>query len=180
MQKKSITDYYKPAEDTLLIADYLKNQKGEFALDIGTGSGFLAQELSKNFKFVVATDIIFSALKKAHEVIENSICCNAADALNKTFDLIVCNLPYLPSSELSDPTVDGLQEGVEIPTIIIKSAAPKVRKNGKLVLLTSSLANYEKLITIIRSHGFNVKIATKKKLFFEELILLECIKISNE
>lgn len=176
MQKKSTNDYYVPAEDTLFISEYLQNEKGDFALDIGTGSGFLAQELSKNFKFVVATDISFSALKKAHETIENCICCNAADAINKMFDLIVCNLPYLPSNELSDPTVDGLHEGVEIPSVIIKSASSKIRKNGKLVLLTSSHANYQKLINITQSQGFDVRIAAKKKLFFEELILLECIK----
>jgi release factor glutamine methyltransferase len=179
LQKKSINDYYKPAEDTLFISDYLKNEKGEIALDIGTGSGFLAQVLSKNFKSVVATDIIFSALQKAHETVENCICCNAADAINKNFDLIVCNLPYLPSNELSDPAVDGLKEGVEIPSNIIKSASPKIKKNGKLVLLTSSLADHLQLIKIIESQGFDVRIAAKKKLFFEELILLECTKTSN-
>ncbi len=179
MQKKSVNDYYKPAEDTLFISEYLKNEKGELALDIGTGSGFLAQVLSKNFKLVIATDIIFSALKKANETVENCICCNAADAINKNFDLIVCNLPYLPSDELSDPTVDGLKEGVEIPSIIIKSASQKIRKGGKLVLLTSSFADYLQLIKIIKSQGFDVRIAGKKKLFFEELILLECIKTST-
>ena len=176
MQKKSINDYYKPAEDTLFVSDYLENEKGELALDIGTGSGFLAQVLSKNFRFVVATDVVFSALRKAHETIENCVCCNAADAINRNFDLIVCNLPYLPSDELSDPAVDGLQEGVEIPSVIIKSASQKIRKNGKLVLLTSSLADYLKLIKITESEGFDVRIAAKKKLFFEELILLECVK----
>ena len=179
MQKKSINDYYKPAEDTLFISDYLKNEKGTSALDIGTGSGFLAQVLSENFKLVMATDIDFSASKKAHEVIENCVCCNAADAVNKNFDLIVCNLPYLPSNELLDPTVDGLKEGVEIPYVIIKSASQRIRKGGKLVILTSSLANHTKLIEIIKSQGFDVRVAGKKKLFFEELILLECIKTNT-
>ncbi len=178
MQKKLLDSYYKPAEDTFFIADYLKTQKGKIALDIGTGSGFLAHLLSKNFDCVIATDIDILALRKAHEIIDNCICCNAADSLHTDFDLIVCNLPYLPSEKLSDISVDGLREGIEIPTIIIKSAYEKIKKNGKLIFLTSSLANYNLLFTEAESLGFTVKVIDKKRLFFEELILVECIKNS--
>ena len=178
MQKKSVNNYYKPAEDTLFLANYLENEKGKSALDIGTGSGFLAQVLSKNFGLVVATDINISALKKAREIVDNCICCNAADALNTNFDLIVCNLPYLPSEKLLDPAVDGLREGVEIPDMIIRSASEKTGKSGKMIFLTSSLANYSELIEMAESLGFNARIVGKKKLFFEELVLVEYTKYS--
>lgn len=177
MQKKSFDEYYKPAEDTLFLADNIQNEKGNTALDIGTGSGFLARVLSDNFEFVVATDINFHALKKAHEIVENCICCNAADALNCNFDLVVCNLPYLPSEEIEDLAVDGLAEGLGVTTNIIKSASNVIRQNGKLVYLTSSLANYQELVRRTESLGFSVKIIAKKNLFFEELILVECVKL---
>lgn len=177
MQKKSFDEYYKPAEDTLFLADGIQNEKGKTALDIGTGSGFLARILSDHFEFVVATDINFSALKKAREVVENCICCNSADALNCNFDLVVCNLPYLPSEEIADPAVDGLAEGLGVTTSIIKSASKAIRQNGKMVYLTSSLANYQELVRRTESLGFSVKIMAKKKLFFEELVLVECIKL---
>ena len=176
MQKESQNSYYIPAEDSIFIANYLENQQGKSALDIGTGSGILAKVLSKNFDLVVATDINIFALKKAHEIIPNCICCNAADALHTDFDLIVCNLPYLPSEELVDPTVDGLKEGIEIPSIIIKSTSTRIGKNGKMLFLTSSLANYDALIKLCESLGFETKIVAKKKLFYEELLLLECIR----
>jgi release factor glutamine methyltransferase len=176
LQKESQNSYYIPAEDSIFLADYLENQKGMTALDIGTGSGILAKVLSKNFDLVVATDINIFALKKAHEIIPNCICCNAADALHTNFDLIVCNLPYLPSEELVDPTVDGLKEGIEIPSIIIKSASTRIGKNGKMLFLTSSLANYDVLIKLCESLGFETKIVAKKKLFYEELLLLECMR----
>lgn len=178
MQKESVNNYYKPAEDTIFLANYLENEKGKSALDIGTGSGFLAQILSQNFGFVVATDINISALKKAHEIVDNCICCNAADAFHTNFDLIVCNLPYLPSEKLLDPAVDGLHEGVEIPHIIIRSAIKKIGTGGKMIFLTSSLANYNELIKIAGSLGLDAKIVGKKKLFFEELILVECTRFS--
>ncbi|CUR52422.1 conserved protein of unknown function [Nitrosotalea devaniterrae] len=165
-----------PAEDSFFLADYIENKKGSSALDIGTGSGIIAKTLSKNFSLVVATDISISALRQAHETIDNCICCNAADALYSSFDLIVCNLPYLPSDELLDPTVDGLHDGVDIPSMIIKSASNLIKKNGKLVFLTSSLANYDILIQLCKSLGFDANVAAKKKLFYEELIIVECTK----
>ena len=176
MQKESQNSYYIPAEDSIFLADYLENQKGKSALDIGTGSGILAKVLSKNFELVVATDINIFALKKAHEIIDNCVCCNAADALHTSFDLVVCNLPYLPSEELLDVSVDGLREGVEIPSMIIKSASQRIGKNGKMIFLTSSHANYNFLIDMCTSLGFDAKIVAKKKLFYEELILVECVK----
>ncbi len=177
LQKRSFDDYYKPAEDTFFLADHIQKEKGHAALDIGTGSGFLANILSDNFEFVVATDINFEALKKAHRVTKNCVCCSSADALRYGFDLVVCNLPYLPSEKVVDTAVDGLEEGLGIPTNIIKSASSMVRKNGKLVYLTSSLANYLELIRRTELLGFSAKITAKKKLFFEELVIVECVKL---
>ncbi len=177
MQKKSSDEYYKPAEDTLFLADNIQNEKGSTALDIGTGSGLLAKVLSENFSFVVSTDINFNALKKAHEIVENCICCNAADTLNCNFDLVVCNLPYLPSEEIDDCAVDGMTEGLGVATNIIQSASKTIRQNGKLVYLTSTLAHYQELVRRTENLGFSVKILARKKLFFEELVLVECVKL---
>ena len=176
MQNESQNKYYIPAEDSIFLADYLENQQGKSALDIGTGSGILAKVLSKNFDLVIATDVNIFALRKAHGDIANCICCNAADALRNNFDLIVCNLPYLPSEDLVDVAVDGLDEGVKIPSIIIQSASERIGKNGKLIFLTSSLANYKFLIKLCQSLGFDTKIIAKKKLFYEELLLVECTR----
>ena len=176
MQKKSSNDYYRPAEDTLFLADHIGKEKGHSALDIGTGSGFLANILSNNFEFVVATDISFGALKRAHESVLNCICCNSADAINYAFDLVVCNLPYLPSDEILDRAVDGLHEGLGVTTEILRSASSVTRKNGKLIYLTSTLANHQELVRRTAKMGFEAKIASKKRLFFEELLIVECIK----
>ncbi len=174
MQNKSIkTEYYSPAEDTLFFANHIQNEKGKYALDIGTGSGYLANVLLANFEVVIATDIDLEATKKAHHLIENCICCNSADPFTIKFDLVICNLPYLPSEEISDPTVDGLDEGLLVPLQIINSAKNVIKKGGKILYLTSSLANYKKLLEETEYLGFYTKIIATKKLFFEELILVE-------
>ena len=164
-----------PAEDTLFFADHIQNEKGKSALDIGTGSGYLANVLLPNFEVVVATDIIFDATKKAHNLIQNCICCTSADPLAIKFDLVICNMPYLPSEKIIDSTVDGLDEGLIVPLQIIKSAKNVIKKGGKMMYLTSSLANHKKLLEETESLGFYTKIFATKKMFFEELIIVEAV-----
>ncbi|MSQ23027.1 MAG: peptide chain release factor N(5)-glutamine methyltransferase [Chloroflexi bacterium] len=87
------------------------------ALDVGTGSGAIAVTLLAEFPrlVVTATDIESSALDvaqanaKRHGVASRLrlIVCDLASALAGPFNLIVANLPYIPSNEL-----DGLQPDV--------------------------------------------------------------------
>ena len=176
MQIKSLkNDEYPPSEDTFFIVDNIENEKGDFALDIGSGSGYLTKLLSENFSFVVGTDINYEVLKHQTYKTKNLICCNGSDALKIKFDLIVCNLPYLATDEILDIATDGGNEGFEIPKQIIDSAYNNIKKNGKFIFVTSSLSNYQKLIDYTSKLGLKTRIMAKKKLFFEELILVEAI-----
>ena len=166
---------YEPAEDTFFLADYIQNEKGQSALEIGTGSGYLTKILEKNFELVVATDIDHTTISTQDEKIQNGICCVSADALGAQFDLVVCNLPYLPSEKITDRTVDGGKEGLEIPIQIIKSAKYRLKPGAKMLYLTSSLANYTKLMRQTELMGFDVRVLAKKKLFFEELIIVQAV-----
>ena len=164
---------YQPAEDTFFLADHIEDEKGKTALDIGTGTGFLAKILSDSFDLVIGTDININSLKQQVAPIRNRICCNAADVFSKKFDLIICNLPYLATDEIIDIATDGGMEGFEIPSQIIKSALPCLNKSGKFIFVTSSLSNYQKLIDMVNSEGFRARILARKKLFFEDLILVQ-------
>jgi release factor glutamine methyltransferase len=167
-----------PAEDTFFLAEYIKSEKGHTALEIGTGAGYLAKILKENFDCVVATDIDPEALKDQADVSWDVVCCDGASALGAKFDLVVCNLPYLPSDRIVDRTVDGGPEGLLIPSKIIESAIHCIKPCGKFVYLTSSLANYKKLISYTESFGFSVKVVAKKRLFFEEMMLIEAKKLN--
>jgi len=177
LQIKSLkNDEYPPSEDTFFIADDIENEKGNLALDIGSGSGYLTKLLSENFSFVVGTDINYDVLKHQTYKTKNLICCNASDALKVKFDLIVCNLPYLATDEILDIATDGGSEGLEIPLKIIKSAIPCLKTTGKFLFVTSSLSNYQALINATIKEGLTAKVIAKKKLFFEELIIIQAIK----
>jgi len=169
-------DAYAPAEDTFFIADYLEKEKGLSALDVGSGSGYLTKLLSKNFSFVIGTDINFTVLKNQTYRTGNLVCCNGSDALNMHFDLIVCNLPYLATDEVLDAATDGGKDGVEIPQKIFDSIHKNIKIGGKFLFVTSSLSDYQKLMDYAQKLGLEARILAKKKLFFEELIIVEAIR----
>ena len=167
---------YPPSEDTFFIANNIENEQGQYALDIGSGSGYLTKLLSKNFSFVVGTDINCNVLQhQTSYKTKNLICCNGSDALNIKFDFIVCNLPYLATDEILDIATDGGAEGFEIPKKIFDSSLKNLKETGKFIFVTSSLSNYQKLIDYVEKLGLKPKIIARKKLFFEELILVEAI-----
>ena len=166
-------DEYPPSEDTFFIVDNIKNEHGIFALDVGSGSGYLTKLLSENFSFVVGTDINHDILMHQTYKTDNLVCCNGSDALKRKFDFIVCNLPYLATDGILDVATDGGVEGFEVPKKIFDSVVENMAKNAKFIFVTSSLSNYQKLIEYAQELGLKTKIIAKKKLFFEELILVE-------
>lgn len=168
MLKKFLkNDEYPPSEDTFFIANNIENEKGNYALDIGSGSGYLTKLLCKNFSFVVGTDINCDVLQNQSSYKTNNlICCNGSDAIKTKFDFIVCNLPYLATDEILDIATDGGTEGFEIPKKIFDSALKNLKKGGKFIFVTSSLSNYSKLIDYAQKLGLQTKIIAKKKTFF--------------
>lgn len=176
MQDKLKNEEYPPSEDTFFIANNIENEKGDYALDVGSGSGYLTKLLTENFTNVVGTDINFKVLQNQTYKTSNLVCCNGSDALKIKFDFIVCNLPYLATDAILDIATDGGAEGFPVPKKIFDSVICNIKENGKFVFVTSSLSNYEKLINYAQKLGFHTNIIAKKKLFFEELILVEAVK----
>ena len=172
-KKSNLYDEYPPSEDTFFIASNIENERGASALDVGSGSGYLTKLLSERYSFVVGTDINFSVLKNQTYPTRNVVCCNGSDALNFEFDLVVCNLPYLATDEILDIATDGGTEGFEIPKKIFDSVVNNIKRGGKFIFVTSSLSNYQRLIDYTQKLGLSPKIIAKKKMFFEELILIE-------
>ena len=103
---------------------------------------------------MIGTDISFNTLLEQNYKTQNVICCNSADALNPTFDLIICNLPYLATDEIIDVATDGGKDGLEIPIEIINSALPHLSQKGQFLFVTSSLSDYMGLIDFVKSKNF--------------------------
>ena len=174
--RKEEEEEYSPAEDTFFIVDNIKDLRGNSALDVGSGSGYLTKLLTENFSFVIGTDINYKVLRGQTYKTENVVCCNGSDALAAKFDLVVCNLPYLATDGIQDTATDGGKEGFEIPKRILDSVVYNMDQDSRFIFVTSSLSSYQKLIRYAQSLGLKASIVARKKLFFEELILVEAVK----
>ncbi len=168
--------YYRPSDDTFLLAECLQNASGRFAMEIGTGSGYICRLLETHFATVVATDIDVNAIKHAKDTVHDVtfVCCDSSSAIsNIRFDLIVMNPPYLPSEEILDAAVDGGKEGIEVTVKMINDSMRLLHPNGRMVIVASSAANYMMLAESLRQMGLATSIIGKKKLAFEEIMVLQ-------
>lgn len=164
---------YARAEDTFLLEDGIAGLSGRAALDIGTGSGYLARALERSFGLVVATDINLAALKAQTFRAKNRVCCDGAGALRGAFDLVICNMPYVASGPVEVYATDGGRGGVEVPLRIMRSAIPRVARGGRFLFVTSSLSRPDELEALARSMGMSTRVVSSRKMFFESLLLME-------
>ncbi len=188
---------YLPSEDSILLADCLKDYSGNIALDIGVGSGIITQALCENFKKVIGTDLEFGILKKCNEDVatntlkdskkklENErgfelVCADAASAFrDNIFDLVVSNPPYLPEDydnegmKIHDEAIYGGKSGMEVTLKLIKSSLTTLKREGKLLIIVSSLSNISSLQELLELLKLNMKKIVEKRLFFETLSVVE-------
>lgn len=168
---------YEPAEDSYLFVDFLKTNlkdKNINFLDMGTGSGILAQTVKDlGIKNITTVDINPEAVKLSKQKGFKAIRSNLFEKIpeNEKYDIICFNAPYLPedSNEPQDSQLatTGGKEGDEVSLEFLKQAKQHLKSNGKIYLLISSLTPQNK----IKKH--NPKKVASKKIFFEELIILE-------
>jgi release factor glutamine methyltransferase len=184
---------YVPSDDTFFLADCIRQYSGRWALEIGVGSGLLLRILEKNFAYVAGSDIDSEVLQHSKQQNRSSkallVCCDAASAFGGVkFDLIVSNPPYLPDDDnennkndnnnkinrcIRDLTVHGGPKGIETTIHFINSALPLLAQDGKMVFVTSSLADSSALDNVIQQKKVHRKVIKEKRLFYETLYIVE-------
>jgi HemK-related putative methylase len=167
---------YEPKEDSFLILKHIKNYAKGLCLDVGTGSGILAEELSKYSKDVFAVDIQTEVIDYCIKKYDNKIKFLKSDLLNvfekeqKKFDLITFNPPYLPKDKnFEDITLFGGKKGYETIEKFFFNVSKYLKEDGKILLLFSSFTNKEKVDEIINNYGFRFELIDKQQIFFEIL-----------
>jgi release factor glutamine methyltransferase len=155
---KITSDVLIPRPETELLVDQALSWIREhpnrgWALDIGTGSGCIAIALAVNTPnlLILASDISLPALKitqqnaHRHSVTKQvfPIAANLFPPMNKRFNLICANLPYIPTKRLlklkifgEEPNValDGGIHGLDFIMKIVQTA-PNYLHDGGIMLL---------------------------------------------
>ena len=164
---------YEPKEDSFLLAKYVKKFAFGKVLDIGTGSGILAEVALKNTKNVLAIDINQECVNYIKKKDINAKFSDLFSNINEKFDLIIFNPPYLPEEELEDEEgkliTTGGKYGYEILERFFSQVNNYLNENGKILIVFSSLTNKNKINKIIKKNNFKFKLLEKQKIFFETL-----------
>ena len=152
---------YEPREDSYLIKKYIKDySKNKKVLDMGTGSGILAREASKYAKYVAASDINEECLKNLKNI--KTIHSDLFENIKEKFDLIIFNPPYLPRDKREDEesslTTTGGTRGYEVLERFLDELKLHLNKDGKALIVFSSLTNKRKIDSIINRNKFNFKL----------------------
>jgi len=178
---------YEPAEDSFLLADAAleEAEPGMHILEIGAGSGFVSAVLRANIKGirVLATEINPHAASCAKangvEVIRTDLFRSLKPGSPKaSFDLILFNPPYLPTFEEEkvpgwlNYAFDGGASGRETLDRFLNEVRNYLKPRGKILVLISSITGLEAVKEKMEKLGFEVDVVGRKKVSFEELMVV--------
>ena len=178
---------YEPAEDSFLLADVAleEAEPGMSILEVGAGSGFVSAVLRANVKGirVLATEINPHAARCAKansvEVIRTDLFRGLKPESQKaSFDLILFNPPYLPTSKEEkvpgwlNYAFDGGASGRETLDRFLGEVRNYLKPGGKILVLISSITGLEAVKEKMEKLGFEVDVVGRKKVSFEELMVV--------
>ena len=170
---------YTPAEDSSLLAHTLPTYvKKKSVLDMGTGSGILAETAFKaKAKKVLAVDINPEAIRLLKKKGIPSRISNLFSKVTETFEVILFNPPYLPRDSQEDKEsqriTTGGKKGDELILRFLKQAPKHLAKEGVILLLLSSLTPREKITSLLKKQKLKHRSVAQEKLFFETLDVWE-------
>lgn len=166
---------YEPAEDSFLLEKWVKQYATGNVLDIGTGSGIQSKAAAEKACKVIAVDIN----PKAKDFLASKIEFRQGNLFspikeNEKFNLITFNPPYLPEDKFDKSEITtGGKQGWEIIKEFLKQAKTHLAKDGKILIVFSSLTNESKVLEIAEKLGYQSKLLEKQHVAFEDLFIYE-------
>jgi len=166
---------YNPGEDSFLLAKYVKKYAKGKILDIGTGSGILAEIALENTKDVLAVDINEEAVEYCKKKGINCVKSDLFSNIKGRFDVIIFNPPYLPKDGDEDDEIriitTGGEKGYEIIERFIKKSKNHLDRDGIILIVFSTLTG--DVESLIKKYGYKFELLEEKSLFFEKLKVLK-------
>lgn len=173
---------YEPAEDSFMLAEFSKELSGDL-LDVGTGCGIQAIVARK--AKALGVDLNEKAVDNAEINAKRNgsgarfLVSDLFEKVKGTFDFIVFNPPYLPTSDeeklsgKENLAFDGGKSGREVIDRFLEEFPEYLKDGGELFLLLSSLSDRGESAEKLREMGFSDEELVKRHVgLFEELSVL--------
>jgi len=178
-QLELLSNVYEPCEDTFLLVDAALDvvRPTDSVLEVGTGCGLIAKVVARLAHSVIATDINPQAVKNATlngvEAIQGDLFCN----LNRRFDLIIFNPPYLPTDtnvpcDWLTQAWDGGLAGREVIMRFLTQVDRHLTSRGRVLMIISSLTGYREVTERMKAQFEIVRSLAERKVFFETLYVI--------
>jgi len=190
-----LRNVYEPAEDTFLAAENIVVNEDDTVLDMGTGCGILAILAAQKAKTVVAVDANPHAIRCTRKNAEinkltHKISVRKGDLFqpirkDEKFDLIVFNAPYLPSTPKEGRSWLGRSwaggpTGRHLIDRFMEEAPSYLEKEGKILLVQSSLANINETLKKFREADLEAQVVAEKKVAFETIVVIQASHLSKQ
>jgi release factor glutamine methyltransferase len=180
------SDVYPPEEDTLLFLEVLKKEgfgKEEQALEVGCGCGLLSLFLARRLAHVTGVDINEKAVELSKKNADSNGMKNVTflisdmfSEVKDTFDVILFNPPYLPTTEPPQDAIDLSYQGGEGGRILtsrfLKAFPRYLKEGGRAYLLQSSVSGIGDTLEFLRVKRYTTRILAEKNVFFEKLLVM--------
>jgi len=180
--ERGVETVYQPAEDSDLLARTAAERvsAGDRALDVGTGSGYVAARLAEAGAAAVGVDLSPLACREAADngvpVVRGDLVSPFQDG---SVDLVAFNPPYLPTPEDAEwddwmeHALSGGEDGRRLVDPFLDDVGRVLRSEGRALLLVSSLTGIDEVRAYAAEQGLeSVELASEKHPY-ERLVVLE-------
>ncbi len=176
------SDVYQPAEDSGLLAEAAIESLSEprVVLEVGTGSGWVAQQVGEHTDArVIGSDLNPHA---THQARDRGVEAVRADLLDPfadgVFDAVVFNPPYLPTDpenewgDWMEHALSGGEDGRRLIVPFVETVGRVLAPGGEVYLLVSSLTGYDTVVEVAENAGFVVDDIAQESYPYEVLSIL--------
>ncbi len=173
---------YQPAEDSGLLAKAAIDSlvEPDLVLEVGTGSGWVAQQVAEHTDArVIGSDLNPHACQQARErgveAVRADLLAAFADGV---FDAVLFNPPYLPTDpenewdDWMEHALSGGEDGRRLIVPFLNDVERVLAPGGEVYLLVSSLTGYDIVVELAEDVGFSVDEVVQESYPFEVLSIL--------